>query len=40
MPLVKKALSFSSLTFDIGKPGNSMRRPNKSEWFLVETGNL
>lgn len=38
--LDKEALSFSLLTFDMGKLGNTGRMPNKCERFLVESGNL
>lgn len=38
--LDEEALSFSSLTFDMGKLGNTGRMPKKCERFLVESGNL
>jgi len=38
--LDEEALSFSLLTFNMGKLGNTGRMPNKCERFLVESGNL
>lgn len=38
--LGKEAVSVSSLTFDEGKLGSTVRMPNGCKWFLVEPGNL